>query len=194
MTPLSKLRTSPHAPTALWAAGILVGAGSTPLAWQLRELPPIVLGPLPIPDPWLAVMALLALGGVALLVAATRLRRAQEADGIREPRARAPRALVAVVSTLAVAFGVLAGSLAMLLFSGAAYLLDPPSASGARVLVVHHAFLLLGGGDVYLVEPWSPVPRHLYDYLTDDGYDPAYNHDYTLSWTGDVPHVTLGGT
>lgn len=74
------------------------------------------------------------------------------------------------------------------------YLLKPASASGTRVLVVNHSFLLLGSGDVYVVKRGAVIPQHIGSYMGDDGYDPIGNNVYTLDWQGETPQLTLHGT
>ena len=123
------------------------------------------------------------------------MRREAEVAGVRSARSRARVVVVTAVSVLAVALGVAAGALSTLLaLVDTSYLLDPASPGGARVLVVQHSFLLMGSGDVYLVEPGDPVPRAFRFYQTDDGYDPIAAGDYVLSWQGETPNLSIGGT
>ena len=191
------LGASPQAPACLWVAGLVCGLGSTPAGLGLLYLrvPPLVLGPLAIADPWYVVVLVLAALGVALLTLARRVRREAEVAGVRSARSRARVVVVTAVSVLAVALGVAAGALSTLLaLVDTSYLLDPASPGGARVLVVQHSFLLMGSGDVYLVEPGDPVPRAFRSYQTDDGYDPIAAGDYALSWQGETPNLSIGGT
>ena len=100
-----------------------------------------------------------------------------------------------IISVLTVLATLVAMLPALMLASvSTPYLLKPANASGTRVLVVNHSFLLLGSGDVYVVDRGAVVPQHIGSYMADDGYDPIASNTYTLSWQGETPQLTLHGT
>ena len=196
-----KQHIAPH--TIIWIAGIVailacslllfIGLphGIAELALSSPVANPIVIGPVVLDNPpLLAFEALLAIGLACLPVAG--IIRLNKRDKGQVPKRSVLRVFATVTSSCLV---FLVGA-AMLFFafiagSSSPYILPEASPSGARIIVVDRAFLLVGKGDVYYLPPYSIATEHIGYYLTDDGYNPVAHGDYSLRWDGEEPVISI---
>lgn len=159
----------------------------------------VLVGPLVLaPAGYLLVLVIAAVSiGIAFASwMIGKARRAAPNDGgavrVRPARGRAVRWLANGITVLVLSASVLVAGFECLLT--AAYIADPASPAGDRVVVVERNVLLAGYGDVYLIPGGFGVGRKIAGYNADDGYSPMGNGTYALEWRGSEPHFTAYGT
>lgn len=153
----------------------------------------LLVGPLVLAPAGYELSLLFACASVFLSVASWMTRRSggDSAKGPVTDGKRAVRWLANGITVLALSASILVAGFECLLT--AAYIADPASPAGDRVVVVERNVLLAGYGDVYLVPDGFGVGRKIASYSADDGYSPMGNGTYELEWSGSVPHFTAHG-
>ncbi len=176
---MTTARRAPFARAVAWAA---LGLAAV-LAWWPFSPARLVVVDGHVLRPWLPVLALLVVAGVAALVA----RRAPGPH----PRSRALRVAVAFVGLSVALFGLAACTLRDL---GTSYLvLSPTSESGCRVVVEETSFLMAGSGQIHLLPKRSLITRPAERYVADDGGTPFTNGSFELTWDGPTAVVQVWG-
>jgi hypothetical protein len=119
-----------------------------------------------------------------------RGRSVPDAEGAR--RARSGRRLAVVLLVVGAGAGA---AVSWALDSGStSAVLAPASASGCRVVVQEHAFLMGGSGSVFVLPAGAVVARRVSRYSTDDGYRPVEAGSFALSWAGERGHLEVSGS
>ncbi|SFB30634.1 hypothetical protein [Cellulomonas marina] len=159
--------------------GAVLGAAlAVGLALVGERLPTVVLGS------WVLRPEVPALTLAVLVPVASAV-----ASALAPLRSWVPRALLAVVVAVAWAS---AGWVAFLGWAACWSVPEPAGPGGCRVVVKEISFLLLGGGDVFVLAPGQRVlddPQTTYG--ADDGYPPIAAGTYSLRWEGDTARLRL---
>lgn len=100
------------------------------------------------------------------------------------------RFLVVVLSAAA----VLSSSLASLTDLGSRFLvLDPAGPDGCRVVVEQKSFLLLGSGEIHVLNPGEHRTHKVGYWGADDGYRPFDFDTWSLEWKGRQAELVIRG-
>jgi len=163
------------------------GVGPALFVTQVTAMTAVLVGPLvvtpgallfvagyPVPRVVMTMGILLMIGALALA------RRIRPTWGYR------PGGTALLGVTLLWVVLVPASLLSAWLDSGDDYTqLGQPSVAGCRAWVEESSFLMIGNGAVYVAGPWQPLALPSRSYVVDDGFRPASNGRYDMSWSED---------
>lgn len=161
----------------------------------------VVVGHLPAPTDRLLVLAgtvvrpapiAWCLVGIAVLLSLVRVLVDSGPPAL--PRRSWRRILVRFLVVVLSAAAVLSCALASLPDLGSRFLvLDPAGPDGCRVVVAQHSFLLLGSGEIHVLDPGEHRTRKVGYWDADDGYRPFDFDTWSLEWKGGQAELVTRG-